>query len=106
LASIELHTSHPLDRLFALDPLLFTSLQDLLVLDTKLATGDVVAIQSNDDGISLVGVTEVGKSESSEDTIIVMVVEGIRQRSLETLLVNAEEVGLQLHRHCILFKSR
>jgi len=96
LASIELHASHPLDRLFALDPLLFTSLQDLLVLDTKLATGDVVAIQSNDDGISLVGVTEVGKSESSEDTIIVMVVEGIRQRSLETLDDGQE--GLFLHR--------
>jgi hypothetical protein len=105
LASIELHASHPLDRLFALDPLLFTSLQDLLVLDTELATGNVVAIQSDDDSISLVGVTEVGKGESSKDTIIVVVVEGIWQRSLETLLVSAEEVGLQLHRDCILFKE-
>lgn len=78
LASIELHASHPLDRLFALDPLLFAGLQDLLVLDTKLATGNVVAIQSNDDGISLVGVTKVGEGEPSEDTIVVMVVEGIR----------------------------
>lgn len=78
LATIELHAPHPLDRLFALDTFLFASLEDLFVLDAKLATGNVVSVQGDDNSVCLVRMTEVCESESTEDTIVVMIVERIR----------------------------
>lgn len=42
--AIKVHASHPLDRFVTLNPFLLASLQDLLVFDPELATGDIVAI--------------------------------------------------------------
>ena len=86
LSAIELHAPHPLDSFFTLNALLFAGLQDLFVLDAELATGYIVAIQCDDDGVGLVRVTEVCEGESTEDAIVVMVIKGIRQGCLETLL--------------------
>lgn len=96
---VELHGAHPLDGLVALDPLLLTGLKDFFVFYPKLAPGYVVTrqqrqycalcrahdlpVESSHDGIGFRRRAKVGKRQSTENTVIVVVVESIGKRSAQ-----------------------
>lgn len=85
-----LHGTHATDGLFSLNPFLLAGLQDLLVLDTQLATLNVEAVQGCYNGIGVYRLTEVGKGQSTEGTLLVeVVVEGVWSGNGEGRLAKA-----------------
>ena len=66
--------------LLALDALAFLQRQHLLVLDTQLAALELKVIEVFDHDGGLLGRGEIGKGQASEDAVIEVVVEGVRQR--------------------------
>jgi len=83
-----LHGAHPTDSLFAFDALLFTSLEDLFVLDSESPALDVEAVEGSDDGVCIWSVAEICKGKTTKSACLIqVVVEGIRKGDTKRLLV-------------------
>ena len=88
---LELHRADTTDGLFALDALLFASLENLLVFYTELASLDIKAVERDNDGIRVRCLTKVGEGEAAERArLIKMVVERIRSWDRERGLSGEE----------------
>lgn len=45
-----------------------------------------IPVQSNNYSISLMRLTEIGEGKSSKDSVVMMIIKGVRQRSSQILL--------------------
>ena len=63
--------------LFSFNPLALSCREHLLILDSQLSALEFKVVHGVDDSGSLVGRGEVGESQSTENTVVEMVVEGV-----------------------------
>ena len=63
---LQLHRTHPADRLLSLNSLLLPGLEHLFVLNAELTSLDVESVEGGDDRIGICRLTEIRESEPAE----------------------------------------
>jgi len=79
----------PTFPLFPFDPFTFLERQHLLILDPQFAALEFKVVEDFDDGGRFLGRGEVGEGQTTENTIVKVVIEGVGQWQVQ--------LGHQLH---------